>query len=217
LLIFSAGTKEGRKMESIVATFIHEIKNTLRGEPHTFNEIRYMIEDARVDETPFVEILYQHHRFLNESIAILIDRESDVPEKQLHLDRLLRLLDMHSHAEEETLYRSLSRHHLHDIRREAMVGQDEHAIIEQLSNELQECRYLTEWTDDIDAKAQVLSNVVANHIFEEESGIYPLAKKSLLPTEMQVLASDYLDLCEFYLDGDTRTFQPVGMTWSLKT
>ncbi|CAN5666881.1 hypothetical protein BH10BDE1_BH10BDE1_15870 [soil metagenome] len=204
-------------MESIVATLIHEIKNTLRGEPHTFSEIRYMIEDARIDETPFMDVIQQHHRFLNESIALLVDNDSTRPEKQIHLDRFLRLLEMHSKAEEQTLYRSLSRHQRHEVRREAMVGQDEHAIIEQLANELKDSDYLSEWTDDIDAKAQVLANLVANHFFEEEGVMLPLARRSLLPAEMQVLASDYLDLCEFYLDGDTRDAQPIMMSWPLTT
>ena len=176
-----------------------------------------MIEDARVDETPLMDVIQQHHRFLNESIALLVDSESSRPEKQIHLDRFLRLLEMHSQAEEQTLYRSLSRHHRHEVRREAMVGQDEHAIMEQLANELKDSRYLVEWTDDIDAKAQVLATVVANHFFEEEGVMLPLARRSLLPAEMQVIASDYLDLCEFYLDGDPTETPPMVIGWPITT
>lgn len=200
---------------SFVSTVIHEIKNSLRGEPHTFNEIRTMIEDARIAEVGFVEILQQHHRFLNESVTILVDRDSLPVEKQIHLDRFIRLWEMHGHAEEETLYRSLKRHENHGVHREALVGQDEHDLAFRLADELKASGYMNEWTDDIDAKAQVLANLVASHLLEEEGVTFPIAKKALLAGELQVLASDYLDLCEFYLDGDSRILIPTLMTWPI--
>lgn len=200
---------------SFVATVIHEIKSSLRGEPHTFNEIRYMIEDARIAETEFIEVLHQHHRFLNESIVVLTDHDSLTVEKQIHLDRFLRLFEMHGHAEEETLYRSLIRHENHDVKREGLVGQDEHDIAFKLVNDLKVSDYMVEWTDDVDAKAQVLANLVAGHLLEEEGVLFPLARRALLAGEMLVLAADYLDLCEFYLDGEARVLAPESMTWPI--
>lgn len=200
---------------SFVATVIQEIKNTLRGEPHTFNEIRILIEDARIDETDFLEVIQQHHRFLHESVTILLDKESSVPEKQIHLDRFLRLLEMHGRAEEETLYRSLIRHTNHEAHREGLVGQDEHILAFQLAGELKTTGFLAEWNDDIDAKVHVLANLVSSHMLEEEGVMFPIARKSLLPGEMQVLASDYLDLCEFYLDGEQRILTPMHISWRM--
>lgn len=206
---------------TFVSSMIHEIKASLRGEPHTFNEIRYMMDDARIGEMDFIELLQQHHRFLNESIVVLLDKESMTSEKQMHLERFLRLLDMHAHAEEETLYRSLVRHRDHDVKREGLVGQDEHAIAFQLATELKGMGFesgmssVSDWTDDVDAKAKVLAGVVAHHIKEEESIMFPLARRSLLPGEFLVLAGDYLDICEFYLDGENRVLAPTVMTWPI--
>lgn len=206
---------------SFVSNMLHEIRASLRGEPHTFNEIRNMMDDARIGETDFIEILQQHHRFLNESIVVLLDKESMTSEKQMHLERFLRLLDMHAHAEEETLYRSLVRHQDHDVKREGLVGQDEHAIAFQLANELKGMGFesslnsVADWTDDVDAKAKVLAGVVAHHIKEEENIMFPLARRSLLRGEFLVLASDYLDICEFYLDGESRMITPTIMTWPI--
>ena len=163
---------------SFVATVIHEIKNSLRGEPHTFNEIRIMIEDARISEAGFIEVLHQHHRFLNESIIILTDKESLDVDKQIHLDRFLRLWEMHARAEEETLYRSLVRHESHEVKREGLVGQDEHDIAFRLYDDLKNSDYMVEWTDDIYSKAQVLANLVSAHVLEEEGILFTFAGRT---------------------------------------
>ena len=202
---------------SLVATIIHEIKNTLRGEPHSFSEIRNMMDEARINETDFFEILLQHHRFLNESIVVLVDHESSVIEKQVHLERFLKLLEMHGHAEEETLYRSLCRHEDHDVKRIGLVGKDEHELAFRLVDELKNADYITRWDDDVDAKAEVLANLTANHLLEEEGSMFPIAKKALLPGEFIALSSDYLDLCEFHLDGESRVLAPTYLTWPLRT
>lgn len=200
---------------SFVSSMIHEIKASLRGEPHTFTEIRTMLEDARIEEVPLIDILQQHHRFLNESIVILLDHDSSTVEKQMHLVRFLRLLDMHARSEEETLYRSLHRHTSHDVVREGLIGKDEHEIAFQVANDLRVLDFQTRWSDDVDAKAKVLAGLVHNHIKHEERVMLPLAKKSLLPGEFVVLATDYLDLCEFYLDGEQRAALPSFVMWPL--
>lgn len=202
-------------METSFAHLIYEIKSTFRGEPHTFTEIRYMLEDARLQEVSYVEVIRQHHSFLNESIVILIDPEPSISDKQLHLDRFLRLLEMHSKAEEETLYRLLARHGSHEVRCEALLGQLEHEQIRLLADELKSYRYRTAWTPEIEKKARVLANSVADHIFEEEGAFFPVANRSLLHGEMLVLVEDYLDLCEFYLDGDARAESSPTLSWPL--
>lgn len=203
--------------QSFMTTIIHEIKNTIRGEPHTFSEIRSTIEEARLNETDIFQIISEHHRFLNESVVILLDRDSSTVEKQIHLDRLLQLFDMHSRAEEETLYRSLARHTDHEVKRAGLVGIDEHEIAHNLADELEVSGFLSQWTDDIDAKAQVFATLLSNHMLEEEGVVFPVARKALLPGELLVLASDYLDLCEFELDGDARQIAPTFLTWPLDT
>ncbi len=201
---------------SFVTSMIHEIKASLRGEPHTFTEIRRMMEDARNNETPLIEIMVQHHRFLNESIVVLLDQESSRNEKQMHLARFLRLLEMHGHAEEETLYRSLRLHTSHDVVREGLAGKDEHEIAFQLAADLRSLDFQSNWSDDADAKTKVLADLVHHHLKEEEKVMFPLAKRSLLPGEFLVLTGDYLDLCEFYLDGD-RSSATTFVMWPLNS
>lgn len=194
-------------------SLIHEIRATLRGEPHTITEIRNIIEDARIGEYDLIEVLLQHHRFVNESIVVLLDVESTSQEKQMHLSRFLRLLEMHGHAEEETLYRILIRHSERDVIRQGLVGQDEHEIAFQLVSDLRAMEFQSIWTDDVDAKTKVLADLIHHHILEEERVMFPLARKSLLPGEFAVLASDYLDVCEFYLDGEQRLAPQAFISW----
>lgn len=207
----------GQTGQSFMATIIHEIKNSIRGEPHTIGEIRSAIEESRLNESDIFQIISEHHRFLNESVVILLDRDSSTVEKQIHLDRLLQLFDMHSRAEEETLYRSLARHSDPEARRAGLVGIDEHEIAHNLADDLESSSFLSQWTDDIDAKAQVLATLLSNHMLEEEGVVFPLARKSLLAGELLVIASDYLDLCEFELDGEARQIAPTFLTWPLDT
>ncbi len=202
---------------SFVASMLHEIKASLRGEPHTFSEVRRMMEDARINGEGLIEILQQHHRFLNESIVVLMDDESSTSEKQMHLARFLRLWDMHGRAEEETLYRSLRSHTAHEVVREGLVGKDEHEIAFQLASDLRAMDYQSEWTDNADAKTKVLSGLAHHHLKEEEKIMFPLARKALLPGEFMVLASDYLDLCEFYLDGDRTPNVAAFVMWPLNS
>jgi hypothetical protein len=68
---------------------------------------------------------------------------------------------------------------------------DEHAGIGQLAGffELKGCLYLSvDWLD-IDAKAQVLANLVFEDHFSRKSVMFPLAKQVLLPGELLVLTT----------------------------
>jgi hemerythrin-like domain-containing protein len=122
---------------------------------------------------------------------------------------------MHARAEGETLYRSLMAHSNHEVVREGLVGRDEHDIAFKLEGDLRLLNFQTEWTDDADAKMKVLAGLVHHHLKEEEKVMFPLARKSLLAGEFTVLASDYLELCEFYLDGDRRTSVAAFVSWPL--
>lgn len=202
---------------SFVSSVLREIKTSLRGEPHTFSEVRRMMEDARVNGAGLLDVLQEHHRFLNESIVVLLDADSTVDDKQRHLSRFLRLLNMHGRAEEETLYRSLQQHASHEVVREGLVGKDQHEIAFQLAAGLREMDFRNNWTDDADAKTKVLASLVHHHLKEEEKVMFPLAKKSLLPGELFALTSDYLDLCEYYLDGDRAVSTSTFVMWPLNS
>lgn len=59
--------------------------------------------------------------------------------------------------------------------------------------------YKTQWNDEIAAKAKVTVNFVKNHIEEEESLMFPIAKTDLSEIEMEEMRIEYLAKCRSYL------------------
>ena len=176
--------------------------NFLSIEPHSFDEIRMELDEA-LDKTPdLIHIMKLHHDYLEESISVLTDVKSSVADKQEHLSRFLVLLDMHGHAEEETLYRRLVSDDAKEARVEGLGGQDVHDVAYLMGDELLAMDFTSTWNDQIESKAKVLANLVLNHIKEEESEKFKIAEKQLNAVEFDTLAKEYVIKCVMYLDAD---------------
>jgi hemerythrin-like domain-containing protein len=186
--------------KSIIPRVIENLRRTLKGEPHSLEDVRTSLDDTDSSELDLISLLEVHHDYLNESISVLIDRNAFPSEKQLHLTRFSHLLMMHAKAEEETLYRSLQRADTREARLEGLAGQDEHNIAYQLIRELQDLSSGLTWSEDIDAKARVVAEVMANHIREEEGQMFPTAKRRVSGEELHSLSFEYLQKCKKFLD-----------------
>ena len=57
--------------------------------------------------------------------------------------------------------------------------------------ELEASNFETNWTDQIEAKAKVLAELVKHHVQEEENDLLPDTKKSLSPDELVRLGGIY--------------------------
>lgn len=176
--------------------------NFLSIEPHSFEDIRAELTDDIQNTPDFISVLKQHHDYLEESIDVLVDSKSAVTDKKEHLSRFLILLDMHGHAEEETLYRRLIGDDEKAARVEGLGGQEEHDVAYQLGDELIAMEYGSNWTDEVDAKAKVLASLVKNHIKEEESVMFKIAEKQFNALDFDALAREYLVKCTLYLEND---------------
>jgi hemerythrin-like domain-containing protein len=145
-------------------------------------------------------LLEKHHEFLKESIPVLLDKVAPTDEKQHHLTRFLHLWNMHSKAEEETLYPALLNAPEREAHIEGLVCLDEHKIAKNFADELQNSDYESYWSEEVDAKAKVLANTVQNHIREEERHQFSVAKRDIHPDILIELSSEYLERCKHYLD-----------------
>ncbi len=155
---------------------------------------------ADVDnKTGLIEVIDKHHSYLEDCVAVLTDSETAVEDKQAYLYQFLHILHMHAKAEEETLYQTLRESDVKDARLESVVGQDEHNIIYQLASELRDLDFMVAWTEEIEAKAKVLSIIVQTHLEEEEQDMFPLIAECVSEIEIKRLASEYLAKCEDYL------------------
>lgn len=191
---YSTATKS-----SFMGDMIHDLKKSLRGSPHSLSEIKESLLELKRKQVNFIELLELHHNYLKESIVVLLDKDAIDSEKQNHLERFLLLLEMHSKAEEETLYNALVTNYEKEARLEGLLGEDEHEIAYQLADELRDMHFSSLWSEDVDAKAVALATLVAQHLKEEERHKFSVAKDDIPREEMLALAPAYIDLCENYL------------------
>ena len=169
--------------------------------------------DAGVErDAKLLALLGDHHETLRECIDILRDENSTIEEKRATLSMFLHVANVHSTAEEETLYRGLRRSRNPTARRAALAGHVEHDLAYRLTNELHDLDFETEWTEEIDAKAEVLAKLVGNHLDAEESEVFPVAENALAPAEQEDLAGDYLEKCKFFLEIELRSGRSPAVT-----
>ncbi len=166
---------------------------------HTLQQVRASIDTDAQQETGFISLLKEHHDFLKESIKVIMDSKTSIPDKREHLSRFFNLLEMHGKAEQETLYVHLQQNTEEEARLEGLSGQDEHDIAFQLRDELLAMNYKTQWNDEISAKAKVVAGLIKNHIKEEESTMFSIAKNDLTDEEMEQMRVEYIAKCRSYL------------------
>lgn len=198
----SDNNNSGNENKSLLGEMLYEIKEALRSEPHSIEEIRRALHTPEVEAGGLLALIERHHDFLQESIVVLLDHQAEGREKQLHLTRLVKLLKMHAQSEQEILYSNLIQHSVQEARLEGMAAQDEHNLAFQLVNELKIQNFETLWTEDIEAKARVLSSLIANHILEEESELFPVVRREMSKEDLSLMATEYIRRCKLHLDED---------------
>jgi hemerythrin-like domain-containing protein len=176
--------------------------NFFRSDAYSIGEIREMLDDSGSKPISIISMITEHHDFLEESIPVLTDKMAPFDEKQRHLTRFLHLLNMHARSEEETLYQALANSDFKDAHLESYAGIEEHELAFQIADELAELSYETIWSEVADAKARVLASLVQNHIDEEESSMFVIAKRDLSHELLLQLGSEYREKCKRYLDAE---------------
>ncbi len=103
-------------------------------------------------------------------------------------EQLTDLLTRHSELEKHILYPKLEAiKNTHDI---TLEGYEEHKVIETL---LEELGAMEADTDEWMAKLTVLQENVEHHVKEEESDMFPKARKALGKEEQEALCSEMED------------------------
>jgi hypothetical protein len=191
---YSTTTKHG-----MFHDILHDLRKSLRGEVHSLAEIRQEMSRTVRSNVKLTEVLKRHHDYMKESLVVCLDRDSADSDKQFHLDRLLQLFEMHSKAEEQTLYKLLIASSEKDPRIEGNMAQDEHELIFRVMDELRDMHFMSLWTEDVEAKSLMLCELIANHFKKEEKEIFPLANNSINSAQLNDLTGEYINLCETYL------------------
>lgn len=168
-------------------------------EKETLKQLRISLDEEE-DETSIILILVSHHKYLKDYTNILMDNTTPYKDKLAKASLFFTILNMHSKAEEEILYRPLKQSADKDIRLEGLRGQDEHELIYEIMSELKCLGVEKSWSEEIDAKMYVLANLVKNHIAQEEQRIFQIIENFIPETTLMDLTDDYLDKCRIYLD-----------------
>lgn len=168
-------------------------------------DVRVSLGEAIIDEMELIPVMEKHHDYIEESITVLLSKEATDAEKQDHLFRFFRLLEMHGKAEEEVLYPALRDNADKEARLAGFAAQDEHDVAFRMERELLEMGFRDSWNDEIAAKAKVVAGLVKNHIHEEETEIFPLAEKILTLPELKRMSETYLVKCKIYLEDSLQT------------
>ena len=118
-----------------------------------------------------LELLKQDH----EKVAGLfkqVEATEDIKKHQRLFELIKSELEVHTHIEESILYPAFQKHEeLKDITLEAY---EEHKQVKTL---LREIAALSEGSERFDAKLKVMGENVAHHVKEEETEMFPKAKK----------------------------------------
>lgn len=135
-----------------------------------------------------VEALAQDHRKLEQLMDELADAPSTEPRARLEIfGRLQSLLQAHSRAEEEVVYRALRRKLPEDP--EPLQAYEQHHVADLLLQELaSSAPGRVRWS----AKARVLDECVRQHIREEEITSFALLGQHFDDVAQAAMAHDFL-------------------------
>lgn len=150
-------------------------KNNLRKKSNTHQDVLGLIK--------------KQHDQLRRCISVLKDENAESSLKQNQLEKFINLLNMHTEAEEQTLYEVLKELQASEL--VTLEAIEEHAVAKNLIQELADADYRTSWNSYIEAKAKVLADIVDHHAKDEEDRIFKEAKKLLTRHELIFLGEEF--------------------------
>lgn len=133
-----------------------------------------------------VKMLLDDHRPLKRCIEILKNSELNLSSRRAAFNEFAPLLTIHAKAEEAVLY-NFEKTEI-DMRESAFEGDVEHALAEQMIEEVKQAVDKDIWS----AKAKVLAELVEHHIKEEETETFRELKKEAKPADLIRLGEEYL-------------------------
>jgi hemerythrin-like domain-containing protein len=134
-----------------------------------------------------IDLLAKDHRALEEELAALATTSGREPRERIRLfSQLQTLLQAHSRAEEEVVYRRLRR--ASPDEEKTLEAFEEHHIADILLQELASaCPGGAGWA----AKSKVLEELLRMHIKEEELTLFPLITESFEETTRDLMGREF--------------------------
>lgn len=133
-----------------------------------------------------ISLILDDHKPLKRLIRIMKDTDATVSVRRSAFNEFASLLIIHAKSEEHILY-AFQRENI-DMRTESFEGNVEHALADQLVDEVKQTMDKDLWS----ARVKVLAELVEHHIQEEEDEIFPELKKCSESADRIRLGEDYL-------------------------
>ena len=136
---------------------------------------------------PVIELLAKDHRAVEKLLTSLGETASTAPEERIELfSQLQTLLQAHSRAEEEVVYRRLRMREPEEVK--VLEAFEEHHIADILLQELASaCPGGAGWA----AKVKVLEEMLRLHIREEEVQLFALLKGNFDDAELAQMGREF--------------------------
>jgi len=141
-----------------------------------------------------LSLIKAQHDSLRESMKVLKEENIVSSAKIKHLERFIKILKMHSEAEENTLYSVMK-----DLENDEMIileALEEHRIAKELITDLEDMNYKNNWTNETTAKAKVLAEMVEHHADEEEDEVFSEARRNFTSFELEGLGDEFQRICD---------------------
>lgn len=149
-----------------------------------------------MEKENIITIIKEDHKPLKEGIQILISDSAKPSQKKSALKKFLIDLKLHAKTEEASLYDNVV--DLKEVHESVLEGFEEHAVADMLADELEGSGFESDFTDELQAKAKVLGELVKHHIEEEETEMFPLLKKAANEETLERLGELYLETYKTY-------------------
>lgn len=131
-----------------------------------------------------LELLKQDHQKVAELFK-QVEATKDLKKHQQLFEQIKTELETHTHIEETVLYPAFEKHaELKDITLEAF---EEHKQVKTL---IREIAALSEGSERFDAKLKVMGENVEHHVEEEETEMFPKAKKLYARAQLEQLGQE---------------------------
>jgi hypothetical protein len=139
---------------------------------------------------PLVETISQDHRAIEQLLSELGDTPASQPAARVErFSRLQALLQAHSRAEEEVVYRRLHAHSADEER--VLEAYEEHHVADILLQELASaCPGGRGWA----VKVKVLEELLRQHIKQEEMSLYPLIPAAFDESAVALMEDEFIVL-----------------------
>jgi hypothetical protein len=157
-----------------------------------FTQLRDRFTGKRTDQIDIIDAIKEDHKALKDLIPLL-KGEGTYEEKRGVFAFFAAALEAHAKPEEQTWYAEMKASA--DMKVDGYEGDVEHALADQLANELK----TTADENVFMAKAKVLAEMLEHHITEEEQTMIPDYQKNSTSDERARLGAKYLKLRSAYL------------------